>query len=145
MQYFNPVGQDAALVGWGVKVMLLAPDDSIGAVGITERLAGFGGRVERETELFTALEALIDDPAGYGLFVMDCEGFGGLELGLKAFSMLGELKARMPVILVSRDCTSQVFPENRNAPILLRAPLSAVALRVGFEYALRERTLWYAA
>lgn len=145
MQYFSPVGQDAALVGWGVKVMLLAAEESTGAAGITERLAGFGGQVERETELFTALEALIDDPAGYGLFVMECEGLGGLELGLKAFSMLGELKSRMPVILVSRECTAQVFPEDRNAPILLRSPLSAVALRVGFEYALRERTLWYAA
>jgi hypothetical protein len=39
----------------------------------------------------------------------------------------------------------QVFPEDRSAPILLRAPLSAVSLRVGFEHALRERRLWRAA
>jgi len=43
------------------------------------------------------------------------------------------------VILVSRDCPNQVFPAERRAPIVLRAPLSAVSLRVGFEHALRDR------
>ncbi|MDZ4094780.1 MAG: hypothetical protein U1D35_07710 [Paracoccaceae bacterium] len=145
MQNFRPIIQDAALVGWGVRVMLLAAAESAGADAITSRLAGFGGLVERETELFTALEALIDDPAGYGLFVMECEGFGGLEMGQKAFAMLGQLKARLPVILVAQDCGVQVFPEDRSAPVQLRAPLSAVALRVGFEHALRERLLRVAA
>ena len=47
--------------------------------------------------------------------------------------------ARVPVILVSRDCGEQRFPEDRKSPTLLRAPLSSVALRVGFEHALRDR------
>ncbi len=103
------------------------------------------GLLKSETEVFTALEAVIDDPAGYGLFIMDCDAFGGLEAGLKAFATLGLTKARVPVILISKECGEQTFPEDRSAPIILRSPLSAVSMRVGFEHALRDRFMWRAA
>ena len=130
--------ENASLVGWGVRVMLLTAEGDDGPTA--RRLAGLGGRVETATELYAALSAMIDDPAGYALFVVDCDAFGGLAAGKKAFGMLGTLAEKMSVILVSRDCPQQIFPDDRCTPTLLRAPVSAVSLRVGFEHALRERS-----
>lgn len=138
MQLIRSFEQDnAALVGFGIRVLLLTNETGEGP--ITRRLAGLGGRVEQTDELFAGLEAAIEDTGGYGLFVIDCDAMGGLEQGRKAFSMLGEVARRLPVILISKECGQQTFPEERNAPTMLRAPLSAVSLRVGFEHALRER------
>lgn len=145
MQLFRQIDQEATLVGWGVRVMLLAPVGSRGGEVAANRLAGFGGLVETQGEVFAALEAMIDDPTGYGLFVMECDGFGGLEAGKRAFTMLRGAGVRVPVILVSGECREQMFPEDRSEPILLRSPMSAVAMRVGFEHALRDRVMWQAA
>lgn len=128
---------NAALVGWGIRVMLVTTD---GADGVTaRRLASLGGQVETVDELFTALGAVMDDPLGYQLLVIDADCIGGIEAGRRAFSMLGNAATKVPVILVSRDCAEQTFPEDRSTPAMLRAPLSAVSLRVGFEHALRDR------
>lgn len=129
--------EDAALVGFGIRVLLVTGQPDTGL--ITRRLAGLGGQVELSHEVFEGLSAVIDDPAGYGLLVLDCDSIGGIQAGLKAFSMLGETARRLPVILVSSECAKQTFAEDRNTPTLLRAPLSAVAARVGFEHALRDR------
>ena len=134
--------EKATLVGWGVRVLMLADGVDRGA---KERLVGLGGKVDTETELYTALAAMMDDPLGYGLFVMDTDAFGGIEAGLRAFQMLRAADVRIPVILVGRDCGRQVFPEERSAPILLQAPVSIVSLRVGFEHALHDRIIWRAA
>lgn len=131
--------ENAALVGWGVRVLLLTAE---GGEGVTSRrLASLGGRVEVADELFAALSAVIDDPLDYALFVVDCDGanVGGLDAGRRAIQMLGEVALRVPVILVSRDCGEQRFPDETGAPTVLRAPLSSVSLRVGFEHALRDR------
>lgn len=135
--------ETASPVGWGVRVLLLSPDGAEGRV--SERIAGLGGVVEGETDLYAAVELLNDDATGFGLFVMECDGFGGLEAGRRALAMTGRAVERMPVILVSSDVSLQTFPEQRQAPVLLRAPLSAVSLRVGFEHALRERLIYRAA
>ncbi len=145
MQVFRPIEDDATLVGWGVRVMFLAQDGCPKAEVAAKRMAGFGGLVEAEYELFSALEAIIEDPQGYGLFAMECDGMGGLEAGRRAFALLRGAGVTVPVILISSECVEQVFPEDRTAPILLRSPLSAVSMRVGFEHALRERLLWRAA
>ena len=134
--------EKATLVGWGVRVLMLADGVDRGA---EERLVGLGGKVDTETELYTALAAMMDDPLGYGLFVMDTDAFGGIEAGLRAFQMLRAADVRIPVILVGKDCGRQVFPEERSAPILLQAPVSMVSLRVGFEHALHDRIIWRAA
>ena len=134
--------EKATLVGWGVRVLMLADGVDRGA---EERLVGLGGKVDTEAELYTALAAMMDDPLGYGLFVMDTDAFGGIEAGLRAFQMLRAADVRIPVILVGRDCGRQVFPEERSAPILLQAPVSMVSLRVGFEHALHDRIIWRAA
>ncbi len=138
MQQVRSFEQDnAALVGWGIRVMLVTTDGPDGLAA--RRLAGLGGQVECQNELFTGLSQLIDDPYGYGLLVIDCDAFGGVDNVRRACTKLGEEASRVPVILFSRTCPSQLFPPDRHTPILLRAPLSAVSLRVGFEYALRDR------
>lgn len=134
--------ETAALVGWGVRVLLLSPE--AGEARVAGRIAGLGGVVEVENDLYAAVETLNDDATGYGLFVMECDGFGGLEAGARVVAMIGRVAERMPVILVSSEVAVQTFPET-HAPILLRAPLSAVALRVGFEHALRARLIYLAA
>lgn len=146
MQVLRAIDTEAAaLVGWGVRVMLLSATGGEGTGRAAERLAGLGGIVEVETDLLSAVETLTDDATGYGLFVMECDGFGGLEAGRHALSMVGRLVESMPVILISAEVAVQTFPEQARAPVLLRAPLSSVGLRVGFEHALRARLIYLAA
>lgn len=134
--------ETTTLVGWGVRVLMLSDGESDLA---QERLTGLGSHVDTETELYTALAAMIDDPLGYALFVMDVDAFGGIDAGMRAFSMLRAAEVRIPVILIGRDCGRQVFPEERSAPIVLQAPMSMVSLRAGFEHALHDRVIWRAA
>jgi len=129
--------ENAAPVGWGIRVMLATSEGPDGLVA--RRVAGLGGQVECVAELFTALAAIADDPFGYGLFVIDADAFGGLAEVRRAVALLSASAPRVPVILVGRDCPNQIFPAERGQPIVLRAPLSAVSLRVGFEHALRDR------
>lgn len=138
MQIVRSLEQDgAALVGFGLHVLVVSTQDENNL--ISRRLAGLGGVVEQRDELYGALDAIIESPRDFGLVVIDCDSFGGLERGQRAVGLLGDAAGKVPVILISRDCTRQVFPEDRLRPTQLRAPLSAVALRVGFEHALRDR------
>ncbi len=140
MQVFRPItNSDAFAVGFGVRVLLLSGESATCTTAC--RLAALGGQVDIVAEMFTALSEVIDDPQGYGLFVIDCDStnVGGLEGGKRAIQIMAGVAGRVPVILVSKDCIEQIFPEDRLLPTQLRAPLSSVALRVGFEHALRER------
>ncbi len=146
MQVIRSLEQDnAAAVGKAVRVLLLTSEAESGQIG--RRLAGLGGKVDVVEELFSALSDLIDDPAGYGLFVVDCDSLtvGGLDAAMRSMQMLGEVAQRVPVILISTECREQRFPSDRSAPTVLRAPLSAVSLKVGFEHALRDRLMYQAA
>ncbi|WP_225028882.1 hypothetical protein [Xinfangfangia pollutisoli] len=129
-------------VGWRIRVLVLAETE---ADPLVDRVATLGGPVEVEVELYAALSAMIDDPSGYGLFVMDCDRFGGLEAGERARRALVAAGLQIPVLLISRDVPRHDFPEERALPVMLRAPVSAVGLRVGFEHALRDRLVWRAA
>jgi hypothetical protein len=137
--------ENAALVGWGVRVLLLSPNGGEGPTRIAERIAGFGGLIETEADVFAAAETLLSDTTGFGLLVMECDAFGGLEAGRRLLAMMGRAAEWLPVILISRDVVVQAFPEDPQAPIQLRSPLSAVSLRVGFEHALRARLVYQAA
>jgi hypothetical protein len=146
MQLFRQIDPGtAALVGWGVRVMLLSPNGGEGSGRVAERIAGFGGLIETEADMFSCVDAIAEDATGFGLLVIECDAFGGLEAGRRVLSMLGSAGERLPVMLISREVREQVFPQDGNAPILLRAPLSAVSLRVGFEHALRDRLVYMAA
>ncbi len=138
MQILRGLEQDSSSpVGFGLHILFVAAQGE--DHGIAHRLAGLGGVIERQEELYSALDAIIESPRDFGLVVIDCDSFGGLERGQRAVGLLGEAAGKVPVILVSRDCTHQQFPQDRAMATVLRAPLSSVALRVGFEHALRDR------
>lgn len=140
MQIIRTIHENTATpIGFACKVLLLSAE--AGGGELARRLAGLGAQVDVMDEMFTALSDVIDDPTGYSLLVMECDrtNAGGLEGGLRATKMMGDLVAKVPVILVSKECQQQRFPEDRNAPTVLRAPVSAVSLKVGFEHALRDR------
>ncbi len=84
----------------GVRVLFLSADPDS---PLRDRIAGLGGAIEVEAEVYSALSAMIDDPMGYGLFVMECDGLGGIEAGARAAAALAAVKSRVPVILISRD------------------------------------------
>lgn len=131
--------ESASVVGFGVRTLLISAAGSEGVVA--RRLAGLGSILECQEELYAGLDHVMDDPYGYGLIVIDCDGIGGLSVGTRALSLLKVTQRCIPVILISQDCTEQSFPSNRHEPVKLRMPLSAVSLRVGFEHALRERLM----
>ena len=133
--------ENATPVGLSVRTMVLTAGASDSAI---QRIAGLGCQIEREDELFSALDKLLCDPAGYGLFIMDADAFGGLASGQRAYRLLGEVAQKVPMIMYSSECRDQVFPQGRESPTILRSPLTAVSLRVGFEHALRARISLYA-
>lgn len=138
MQFVRSFEQhNSTQVGFGVRVMVVAADCKESP--LAQRLAGLGGKLEIADEMFVGISSIIDDPAGYGLCVIDCDSIGGLQAGRRAHSLLSEVAMRVPVILISKECAAQEFPEERGQPVLLRGPASGVSLRVGFEHALRDR------
>jgi len=145
MQIFRPDSEDANLVAWGVRVLMISDPKTQGTEVAMRRIAGFGGIIDHHDEFYTGLQVALDDLAGYQLFVMLCDDVGGLAAGQRAHGLLRGSGCMVPVILVSSECGTQIFPEDRQAAVVLRSPLSAVSLRVGFEHALRDRMLWAAA
>lgn len=131
--------QEASRVSFGVRTLLISPEGTNGKAALY--LAGLGSLIECETELYAGLDLAICDPAGYGLIVIECDRLGGLEAGRRARAMLEIAAQNKPMILISAECVTQEFPLDRFAPIVLRAPLSAISLRVGFEHALRDRLM----
>ena len=146
MQFFRQNESDvSAIVGWGVRVMLLTTAEVVTQSKAAIRIAGLGGQIEIENEAFSAIDTLSLDDTGYGLLVIECDSFGGLEAGRNLVSMLHKADVSLPVILMSSECNEQVFPTEGNTPVVLRAPISAVSLRVGFEHAMRDRLVFQAA
>lgn len=124
-----------------MRALILAPTDT---ASTARRISGQGCDVDHEDELFSALDRLMCDPSGYRLFVMDADAFGGLEAGRRAFRLLGDLVHRISVILISSDCAEQEFAEGRDAPTVLRAPVSAISMSVALENSLRAGKALYA-
>jgi len=146
MQVFRQDNADgASIVGWGVRVLLLSHAEEVTQSAAGMRISGLGGKVELESETFAALDTLIMDHTGYGLLVIECDAIGGLAAGRNLVSMLHKGGVSMPVILLSSDCAEQEFPYEINRPVVLRVPISAVGLRVGFEHAMRDRLVFQAA
>lgn len=118
-----------------LRVLLCGPDDTSGP--LAQRLTALGVAVHPLAELFTALAEVIDDPADYCALVLDCDapGIGGLAGGRRAVQMLGEVRGRIPVILLCHDCQSPSFPLDRMAPV----ELPPAALRAGLAHALHDR------
>lgn len=146
MQFFRQnEAEVSAIVGWGVRVLLLSAVSEPAQSKAAVRIAGLGGVVECESDAFSALDTLFFDNTGYGLFVIECDAYGGLETGRSLVSMMHKGEVSIPVILLSSECVEQEFPREFNGPVVLRAPISAVSLRVGFEHAMRDRLVFKVA
>lgn len=120
----------------GVRVMLLT-DDSESLTG--KRLATFGSVVDVADDLEAAVAAILDDPFGYDLFVMDCDGFGGVLGAEQAISSLIAGEAKMRVLLVSREFDVPAYPLGRRTAVCLPDDVSDTSFRIGFDHVLRDR------
>lgn len=138
MQMFKALEHDnVARVGWGVQVLLASPAGLDGT--IARQLARLGNHVTVEAQMYDALAQLVDDPRAAQMLVIDCDAYGGLDAGRRGFAILGGPSLRVPVILISASCVEQTFSQGSFAPTILRAPVTAVALRVAFDAAFGAR------
>ena len=120
----------------GVRVMLLS-DHAEGRTG--QRLADYGSVVDVADGLDGAVTAILDDPFGYDLFVMDCDGFGGIAGAEQAISTLIAGEAKMRVMLVSREFDVPAYPLGRRTAVCLPENVSDTSFRIGFDHVLRDR------
>lgn len=127
---------NAAAHTCGARVMLLTdrPDGES-----AQRLTGYGSLVEIEDQPGAALAAVLDDPLGFDLFVMDCDAFGGIEAAERAIATLIANHAKMRVMLVSREFDAPAYPLGRRTAVCLPDPASDESFRVGFVHVLRDR------
>lgn len=137
MQTFIQTGrQRVSLHTLGVRVMFLT-DDPDSRTG--KRLADYGSVVDVVVELEDAVAAILDDPFGYDLFVMECDGFGGISGAEQAVSSLIAGEAKMRVILVSREFDVPAYPLGRRTAVCLPEDVSDASFRIGFDHVLRDR------
>ena len=85
------------------------------------------------------MEAVLDDPLGYDLFVMDCDAFGGIAAAERAIATLIAAEARMRVMLVSREFDVPAYPLGRRTAVCLPDPVPEPGFRRGFDHVLRDR------
>ncbi|NHB76154.1 hypothetical protein [Rhodobacter calidifons] len=120
----------------GVRVMLLSDRaDSLTA----RRLTGYGSHVDIAGALEAAVAAILNDRFGYDLFVMDCDGFGGVAGAEQAIAALIAGDAKMRVMLISREFDVPVYPLGRRTAVCLPEDVSDESFRIGFDHVLRDR------
>lgn len=120
----------------GVRVMLLT-DHSEGRTA--RRLADYGSVVDVSDELEDAVATILDDPFGYDLFVMECDGFGGIAGAEQAIAALIAGDAKMRVMLVSTEFDVPAYPLGRRTAVCLPQNVSDASFRIGFDHVLRDR------
>ena len=137
MQTFIRTGrQKVAPHTMGVRVVLLT-ENADGPTG--QRLATYGSLVDSHDDLDDAVGAVLGDRFGYDLFVMDCDGFGGIAGAERAISALISGEAKMRVMLVSREFDVPVYPLGRRTAVCLPEDVSDASFRIGFDHVLRDR------
>jgi hypothetical protein len=137
MQTAIGIGSKAFPAQMGVRILLLSASDG----GPTEsRLAGCGGHVDVAGALDVALSRLSRDPIGYDLFVMECDGFGGISGGVHAVSSLVAAEAKMRVMLLSEEFEAPALPFGRRAAVCLPVAAGEEEFRKGYQHVLRDRS-----
>jgi len=120
----------------GVRVLLLT-DQAESRAGL--RLADYGSLVDTRSDLGEAVRAVLSDRFGYDLFVMECDGFGGIAGAEQAIAALIAGDAKMRVMLVSREFDVPVYPLGRRTAVCLPEDVSDASFRIGFDHVLRDR------
>ncbi len=116
---------------------MLLTDHAEGRNG--RRLADYGSVIDVADDLEDAVATILDDPFGYDLFVMECDGFGGIQGAERAISTLIAGAAKMRVILVSREFDVPAYPLGRRTAVCLPDDVSDASFRIGFDHVLRDR------
>lgn len=122
----------------GVRVMLLS-DSSGGRTA--SRLADLGSLVDVTDDLDEAVATILEDPFGYDLFVMDCDGFGGVAGAERAIAALIAGAARMRVMLISAEFDVPAYPLGRRTAVCLPEDASDASFRLGLDHVLRDRAV----
>lgn len=136
MQFFTPITQeDSALVGFGLAVLMVAPPGAAATEQKRGRLAGLGCTITLEPDVARAVE--IATEVAHDLVMIDAEAVGGLFTAQAILSLMRRSGVTTPAIIAARGLPEQIFPASPADAVVLRAPLSAVGLRVGIEHALR--------
>lgn len=120
----------------GVRVLLLT-DRAESQTG--QRLSEYGSLVDTCHDLEAAVRAVLGDRFGYDLFVMDCDGFGGIAGAEQAISALIAGDAKMRVMLISCEFDVPVYPLGRRTAVCLPEDVSGPSFRIGFDHVLRDR------
>jgi hypothetical protein len=120
----------------GVRVMLVT-DQPEGATA--SRLIGYGSFLDIEDAVEVGVAAILEDPMGYDLFVLDCDAFGGIDAAEVAIAALIEGDARMRVLLVSREFDEPAYPLGRRSAVCLPVITDEDEFRRGFDHVLRDR------
>lgn len=141
----DPGAEAPLLTGWGVHVLFLTAEGCETDRWVRNRLAGLGAIVEAESDFYVAVDRLSGRTEGFGLFIMDCDAHGGLEEAQRLLPFLRQIAPSIPVAFLSSQSAQHAFPEDERQPVILRKPLSAVSLRVGFSHAMRHRLVCPAA
>ena len=102
-------------------------------------LADYGSLVDVQDDVERAVSGLLRDPIGYDLFVLECDGLGGVDGAEAAIAALIAAEARMRVILISREFDEPVYPYGRRAAVCLPATVPEPCFRRGFDHVLRDR------
>ena len=119
-----------------VRVMFLT-NQTEGRNG--QRLADYGSVIDVADDLEDAVSTILDDPFGYDLFVMECDGFGGINGAERAISTLIAGSAKMRVILISSEFDVPTYPLGRRTAVCLPDDVSDASFRIGFDHVLRDR------
>lgn len=137
MQTVTRSGSKAFLVPTlGVRALLVS---DVQGGRTAHRLARCGSHVEVAQTLDLALERLRSDALGYDLFVMDCDGYGGMAGGERAVALLIAAEAKMRVMLVSQDFDSPALPFGQRTAVCLPTASGDEDFRRGFDHVLRDR------
>ncbi len=125
----------ASTPGKGMRMMAVGrqPERMLAA------LQAAGARVEVEEDLFDAIETLQADRTGFAAVAVDCDGFGGIEAVRRLLPLFGRLREGLALVLAAAEVIQPDLSPRPGAPVLLRTPLSAPALRLGLGHLLRHR------
>jgi len=134
--FIQPNRQRVSAHTLGVRVMLLTehPDGQS-----ARRLASYGSLTDACDDLDTAVAMVLEDPLGYDLFVMDCDGFGGVAAAEKAIAALIAGGARIRLMLISSEFDVPVYPLGRRTAVCLPQDVADESFRIGFDHVLRDR------
>jgi hypothetical protein len=120
--------------GWCFRALLAAAAGQ-GAAS-HQRLLALGAEVEVHEQLYDAVAALADDPRAAHVLVVDCDGFGGVAGALRIIRQAQGAEPVVPVFLITKDCAEQAIQPRRQGPIVLRAPVTPVALCLALDQVL---------